>query len=225
MAFASTLKPRSLFVMLMLLLAGCSSTSSTSTSQYYYTDSWWHDDYWFYQDHVYPDCCHTDGEFKQAVTSWWHTLDPEKQQEIKDKVDGWKEGNGPDIPALKNDFQAKFDSLPPEKQQEITAKRDAIRQQMSDSNPQVLPANLKASDITKEKVISTGQNLTFAQKQQIKNRWQSKERPTLNRPTRPNLPQTRPARPTPPMHTGARPNIPRPDFNRGGMRGRAGGKR
>lgn len=212
-------KAQCIFVsLLIVVLAGCSSSSIPSTSNYYYyTDSWWHDDFWFYQDHVYPNCCRTDGEFKQVVENWWHTLDPEKQDQIKDKIDGWKDGSGPDIPALKKDFQAKFDSLPPEKQQQITEKRESIRQQMSDSNAEVLPANINPSDITKEDVISAEQNLTPEQKQQIKTRWQSKERPTLERA--PNKPVTRPAtRPT------TRPAI-RPNIRSGNLGGRVGGGR
>lgn len=162
-----------------IVLAGCSSSSSYS-SNYYYTDSWWHDDFWFYQDHIYPNCCHTDGEFKQVVESWWHTLDPEKQDQIKDKVDGWKNGSGPDIPALKADFNQKFESLPEDKQQAIMEKREAVRQKVSDTQ------------------------LTTEQKQTLQTKWQSKKRPTLERA--PNKPVTRPAK-RPATRPAIRPNI------------------
>ncbi|MGV3002384.1 hypothetical protein [Vibrio sp. E150_018] len=180
--------------LLVAILAGCSSSSVPSTStNYYYTDSWWHDDFWFYQDHVYPDCCNTDGEFKQVVENWWHTLDPEKQDQIKDKIDGWKEDDGPDILALKNDFNQKFESLPEDKQQAIMDKREAIRQKVSDTQ------------------------LTTEQKQTLQTKWNSKQRPTLDRA--PNKPVTRPAtRPT------TRPAI-RPNIRGGNFGGRTGGGR
>lgn len=188
-----------LSVLTLMMIVGCSSSPSSSMS-YYYTDSWWYDDYWFYQDYVYPDCCHNEGEFKQAVTNWWHTLDPDKQAEIKDKVKNWQEGDGPDISALKNDFQTKFDSLSPQQQQTITEKRESIRQQMSE-NPKVLETATNNE---------THSPLTTEQKQQLKNRWQSADRPTLQRPT------TRPA---------VRPTINRPSFGGGGFGGRMGGRR
>ncbi|MGO2341848.1 hypothetical protein [Vibrio litoralis] len=176
-----------------LWLAGCSSSAPSISNNYYYTDSWWHDDFWFYQDHVYPDCCHTDGEFKQVVENWWHTLDPEKQDQIKDKIDGWKEGDGPDISALKNDFNQKFESLPEDKQQAIMEKREAVRQKVSDTQ------------------------LTTEQKQTMQTKWQSKQRPTLDRA--PNKPVTRPTtRPT------TRPAI-RPNIRSGNFGGRTGGGR
>ncbi|OEF26987.1 hypothetical protein [Vibrio rumoiensis] len=137
-------------------LAACSTTSSTSAN-YVYTDSWWYDDYWYYQDHVYPNCCHGDGEFKEAVNSWWHTLDPDKQAEIKDKVDNWKDGDGPDVEALKSDFNKKWQALPAEKQQQITQKRQQIQAEMG------------------------GDGLSSEQKQAVKAQWQSRERPTLQR--------------------------------------------
>ncbi|MGO2321366.1 hypothetical protein [Vibrio casei] len=137
-------------------LAACSTTSSTNAS-YVYTDSWWYDDYWYYQNHVYPNCCHGDGEFKNAVNSWWHTLDPDQQAEIKDKVDNWKEGLGPDVSALKSDFNKKWQALPPEKQQQISEKRQEIQTQMG------------------------GNSLSSEQKKAVKTKWQSKNRPTLQR--------------------------------------------
>lgn len=190
-------------------LVACSTTPSTSTT-YVYTDSWWHDDFWFYQDHVYPNCCVTDDEFKQVVENWWHTLDPEKQAQIKDKIDGWKEGDGPDISALKKDFNQKFESLPEEKQQAIKEKREAVRQKVSDTQ------------------------LTSEQKQALQTKWQSKQRPTLerasNRPTstrpsstkpkiKPNRPVTRPA-----TRPATRPEF-RPNMRGGNLGGRIGGGR
>lgn len=185
-------------------LIACSTTPSTSTT-YIYTDSWWHDDFWFYQDHVYPNCCHTDGEFKQVVENWWHTLDPEKQDQIKDKIDGWKEGDGPDISALKKDFNQKFESLPEDKQQAITEKRAAVRQKVSDTQ------------------------LTTEQKQTLQTKWQSKQRPTLERaPNRPitTRPEVKPNRPVtrPTNRPTTRPAI-RPNIRSGNFGGRTGGGR
>lgn len=137
-------------------LAACSTTPSTNAT-YIYTDSWWYDDYWYYQDHVYPACCDGDGEFKHAVNSWWHTLDPDQQAEIKNKVDNWKAGNGPDIDALKLDFNQKWQSLPPEKRQKITEKRQQIKTQMG------------------------GNSLSSEQKNAVKTKWKSQDRPTLQR--------------------------------------------
>ncbi|WP_413478222.1 hypothetical protein [Vibrio hibernica] len=147
----------SLVGLLTLMVMGCSSGSS-NTSEYSYTNGWWYDDYWFYQDHVYPNCCHTDGELKDAVNSWWHTLDPDKQAEIKEKIEGWKEGDGgPDISAFKQDLNKKYQSLPAYKQQALSTKRDQVREQMS------------------------GKTLTTDQKQAVRTQWQSKDRPTLKR--------------------------------------------
>ncbi|MGO2508296.1 MAG: hypothetical protein ACTH6Y_04820 [Vibrio hibernica] len=176
----------SLIGLLTLMVIGCSSGSS-NTSEYSYTNGWWYDDYWFYQDHVYPNCCHTDGELKDSVNSWWHTLDPDKQAEIKEKVEGWKEGDGgPDISALKQDLNNKYQSLPADKQQALSTKRDQVRQQMS------------------------GKTLTTDQKQAVRTKWQSKDRPTLKRS---NISR--------PIHTPARP-VTRPVGGLGGG-GRLGG--
>lgn len=197
-----------IFISFTTVLAGCSSASSSS-SNYYYTDNWWHDDFWFYQDHVYPNCCATDGEFRQVVESWWHTLDPEKQDQIKDKVDGWKAGNGPDISALKTDFNQKFESLPEDKQQSIMERREAVRQKMSDTQ------------------------LTPEQKQTIQTKWQSRERPTLDRSptkaiTRPKTtrPVVKPNRPmTRPVTRPATRPVVRPTMRGGNLGGRIGGGR
>lgn len=152
-------------------LAACSTSPTSVSGGYIYTDSWWYDDYWYYQDHIHPHCCHNDDEFKDSVEAWWHTLDPEQQAEIKDKVENWKEGHGPDIPALKADFEQKWQSLPEDKQQQITEKRQQIQAQM------------------------TGDKLSTEQKEAVKAQWQTKERPTLQqRPQikRPNVQRPRP---------------------------------
>ncbi|MFH0264856.1 hypothetical protein [Vibrio rumoiensis] len=189
------------FASFAVVLAGCASAPSSSEN--YYTDSWWHDDFWFYHDHVYPNCCANDDEFKQLVQNWWHTLDPDKQAQIKDKIDGWKDGNEPDVSALKQQFNQKFDALPPEKQQALTEKREAVRQKMTDTQ------------------------LTTEQKQALQTKWQSRQRPTLQRaPTKPNIsrPVVKPNRPVsrPTTRPATRPII-RPNLGGSHLGGRIGG--
>ncbi|MBO1519108.1 hypothetical protein [Oceanisphaera pacifica] len=152
-------------------LTACSTPSATLSTgaQLAYTDSWWYDDYWYYQYHMYPNCCDSDGDFKDAVNSWWNTLDADKQAEIKDKVDNWR-GDGPDLSALKTDFNKKWQALPADKKQEVTQKRQQIQDKMS------------------------GNSLSVEQKQAVRQQWQSKQRPTLQRAPqrRMSMPSARP---------------------------------
>ncbi|MCG2837142.1 hypothetical protein L6J37_09890 [Photobacterium sp. WH77] len=125
---------RSLFFCLLLLLTGCGSTGADSSgpASYHYSNEWWYDDYLYYWHHYYPNCCHGDGEYKDMVTDWWQSLDPDKQQEIKNKFDNWQ-GDRADIadnlPAVKAQLDQKWQSLPPETQQRVRQQLQTRREQ------------------------------------------------------------------------------------------------
>lgn len=109
---------------LFLLLTGCGNTGAGSSgpASYHYSNEWWYDDYLYYWHHYHPNCCQGDGEYKEVMTQWWQSLDPDKQQEIKNKFDNWQ-GDRADIadnlPAVKARFDQKWQSLPPATQQRV----------------------------------------------------------------------------------------------------------
>lgn len=47
------------------------------------------------------------GDFDELIKKWWSGLDPERQQEIKEKYQDWQENNGqPDVAALRGSWRA-----------------------------------------------------------------------------------------------------------------------
>lgn len=132
-----------LLPLLTLALAGCSNTSSSSgtvgvgSSVYYGSHygsyPWWYDDYYYYWDDYYPWCCDNEGDFDELIKKWWSGLDPERQQEIKDKYQDWQENNGqPDVAALRNELAGRWNAMTPEQQQAL---RDNRQNRPSISNP------------------------------------------------------------------------------------------
>ncbi|MFV0575655.1 MAG: hypothetical protein ACK5NC_09650 [Vibrio sp.] len=175
----------------LTLLTGCSSYSYSSHPSsryaysngygYNYANEWWYNDYWYYQDHAYPHCCHTDEEMEDALEHWWDTLDDDEQDEIRDKVKDWRQGDNIDLPALRQDIQNKYDTLPADKKQALNEKREEIRNQMngmSDSDRQSIRDQLSTKGLSdeqkqavRERVANT--NLTEEQKQAAAARWQN----------------------------------------------------
>lgn len=133
-----------LFVPLLALgLAGCSNTSSSGGSvgvgsggyygSHYGASYWWYDDYYGYWDDYYPWCCDNEGDFDELIKKWWSGLDPERQQEIKDKYQDWQDNNGqPDVAALRGELAGRWNAMTPEQQQAL---RDNRQNRPSVSNP------------------------------------------------------------------------------------------
>lgn len=135
-----------LIPLLALGLAGCSNTSSSDgsvgagTGGVYGASYWWYDDYYGYWDDYYPWCCDNQGEFDELIKKWWSGLDPERQQEIKDKYQDWQENPGqPDVAALRGDLATRWNAMTPEQQQAL---RDSRQNRPSISNPDKGPRSV-----------------------------------------------------------------------------------
>ncbi|MEZ6953649.1 MULTISPECIES: hypothetical protein [unclassified Aeromonas] len=132
-----------LIPLLALGLAGCSNTSSSggdagaSTGGVYGASYWWYDDYYGYWDDYYPWCCDNQGEFDELIKKWWSGLDPERQQEIREKYQDWQENPGqPDVAALRGDLAIRWNAMTPAQQQAL---RDNRQNRPSISNPDNSP--------------------------------------------------------------------------------------
>ena len=132
-----------LIPLLALALAGCSNTSSSGASVgagagdyyggHYGASYWWYDDYYGYWDDYYPWCCDNQGEFDELIKKWWSGLDPERQQEIREKYQDWQENPGqPDVAALRGDLASRWHAMTPAQQQAL---RDNRQNRPSISNP------------------------------------------------------------------------------------------
>ena len=128
-----------LIPLLALGLAGCSNTSSSGgdagagTGGVYGASYWWYDDYYGYWNDYYPWCCDNQGDFDELIKKWWSGLDPERQQEIKEKYQDWQENNGqPDVAALRGELAGRWNAMTPEQQQAL---RDNRQNRPSVSNP------------------------------------------------------------------------------------------
>jgi hypothetical protein len=89
------------------LLCGCGSDGATTRgvspgyaySPYAYHDwlyvhqYWYDDDFWIWADD-HPECCYGRDDVKQAVQTWYDGLDPDQQQAVRDRVQGWMDANG-----------------------------------------------------------------------------------------------------------------------------------
>lgn len=124
-----------------LSLVGCSSSSGGGAGvgsgghygSYYGASYWWYDDYYGYWDDYYPWCCDNEGDFDELIKKWWSGLDPERQQEIKDKYQEWQENNGqPDVAALRGELAGRWNAMTPEQRQAL---RDNRQNRPSVSNP------------------------------------------------------------------------------------------
>ena len=117
-----------LIPLLALALAGCSNTSSSGASVGAGAG-----DYYGYWDDFYPWCCDNQGDFDELIKKWWSGLDPERQQEIKEKYQDWQENNGqPDVAALRGELAGRWNAMTPEQQQAL---RDNRQNRPSVSNP------------------------------------------------------------------------------------------
>lgn len=136
-----------LIPLLALGLAGCSNTSSSGASMgvgagdyyggHYGASYWWYDDYYGYWDDYYPWCCDNQGDFDELIKKWWSGLDPERQQEIKEKYQDWQENHGqPDVAALRGELAGRWNAMTPEQQQAL---RDNRQNRPSVSNPAKSP--------------------------------------------------------------------------------------
>ncbi|MDU1141823.1 hypothetical protein [Aeromonas rivipollensis] len=132
-----------LIPLLALGLAGCSNTSASGASvglgsggyygSHYGASYWWYDDYYGYWNDYYPWCCDNQGDFDELIKKWWSGLDPERQQEIKEKYQDWQETNGqPDVAALRGELAGRWNAMTPEQQQAL---RDNRQNRTSVSNP------------------------------------------------------------------------------------------
>ncbi|MGE6207887.1 hypothetical protein [Aeromonas media] len=122
-----------LIPLLALGLAGCSSSDTGQGVRGPVPSPWWYQDYYYYWDDYYPWCCDNQGEFDELIKKWWSGLDPERQQEIREKYQDWQENPGqPDVAALRGDLATRWNAMTPEQQQAL---RDNRQNRPSISNP------------------------------------------------------------------------------------------
>jgi hypothetical protein len=89
------------------LLFGCGTDSAPNTgpsspyaySPYVYHDwlylhsYWYDDDFWEWADD-HPACCYERDDVKQGLQTWYQGLDPNQQQQVRDRVQNWMDENG-----------------------------------------------------------------------------------------------------------------------------------
>jgi len=120
-----------LIPLLALGLGACSSSDTGQGARGPVPSPWWYQDYYYYWDDYYPWCCDNQGEFDELIKKWWSGLDPERQQEIREKYQDWQENPGqPDVAALRGDLAR--NAMTPEQQQAL---RDNRQNRPSISNP------------------------------------------------------------------------------------------
>jgi len=106
-------------------------------ASHYGASYWWYDDYYGYWHDYYPWCCDHQGDFDELIKKWWSGLDPQRQQEIKEKYQDWQENQGqPDVAALRGDLAGRWNAMTPEQQQAL---RDNRQSRPSVSNPDRAP--------------------------------------------------------------------------------------
>ncbi len=75
----------------------------------------------------------TRGSSTSWIKKWWSGLDPERQQEIREKYQDWQENPGqPDVAALRGDLASRWNAMTPAQQQAL---RDNRQNRPSISNP------------------------------------------------------------------------------------------
>ena len=122
-----------LIPLLALGLGACSSSDTGQGARGPVPSPWWYQDYYYYWDDYYPWCCDNQGEFDELIKKWWSGLDPERQQEIREKYQDWQENPGqPDVAALRGDLASRWHAMTPAQQQAL---RDNRQNRPSISNP------------------------------------------------------------------------------------------
>lgn len=122
-----------LIPLLALGLGACSSSDTGQGARGPVPSPWWYQDYYYYWDDYYPWCCDNQGEFDELIKKWWCGLDPERQQEIREKYQDWQENPGqPDVAALRGDLASRWHAMTPAQQQAL---RDNRQNRPSISNP------------------------------------------------------------------------------------------
>ena len=122
-----------LIPLLALGLGACSSSDTGQGVRGPVPSPWWYQDYYYYWDDYYPWCCDNQGEFDELIKKWWSGLDPERQQEIREKYQDWQENPGqPDVAALRGDLASRWHAMTPAQQQAL---RDNRQNRPSISNP------------------------------------------------------------------------------------------
>lgn len=148
---------RLFIIILLAFIAGCSSYPAGYSSSVFVGSSWYYDyyDYWMYDDH---HCCHDPDDFEDSVKDWWHTLDQDEKDDIRDDLNAWLDGEDPNFDAMQDALRRKWDTMPADKQQEIIQKG----QQLKDSST-IMPVVGKG--VTASEVKDKAQNLSPEQKQ------------------------------------------------------------
>ena len=126
----ATAQPARCFIPLLALgLGACSSSDTGQGVRGPVPSPWWYQDYYYYWDDYYPWCCDNQGEFDELIKKWWSGLDPERQQEIREKYQDWQENPGqPDVAALRGDLASRWHAMTPAQQQKVrAAAQDAAR--------------------------------------------------------------------------------------------------
>ncbi|MFM4679448.1 hypothetical protein ACEUD4_13955 [Aeromonas media] len=180
-----------LIPLLALGLGACSSSDTGQGARGPVPSPWWYQDYYYYWDDYYPWCCDNQGEFDELIKKWWSGLDPERQQEIRDKYQEWQGNQGqPDTARLKASLATHWHAMTPEQQQAL---RDSRQHHSSLSQPGKAPRSAlddKASTLPGGGLLNPA-GLPRADAQGLRTR------PLTSPVTRPALPQ----RMTPPMRS------------------------
>jgi len=129
-----------LLIPLLALGLAAGGDAGAGSGGVYGASYWWYDDYYGYWNDYYPWCCDNQGEFDELIKKWWSGLDPERQQEIKEKYQDWQENPGqPDVAALRGDLATRWNAMTPEQQQAL---RDSRQNRPSISNPDKGPRSV-----------------------------------------------------------------------------------
>jgi hypothetical protein len=136
-----------------ILLAGCASDRGSTTPYVYndwryYQEDWYDDDFWIWVDD-HPDCCDSKDDVKQALQDWYQGLDPDQQQEVRDRMETWVDehdvvpaaGQSPRDLVLDTAGERWTALTPDERQQWLDQRRERIERRQAAGPAEPLSAN------------------------------------------------------------------------------------
>lgn len=168
----------------VLPLLGCGSDgppNSDLTAQayedwLYHSDSWYDEPFWIWVDD-HPDCCGDGEDLKEALGQWWETLDPEEQEEVRERADNWLDERGLETvegqskrDLILDTASDRWESLTPEERQNW----------LEQSTARIEARNiLQDGSLTEEQLRQRVENLTPEQRQAVEARLANSQRQAL----------------------------------------------